>query len=105
MSMSVELSTLVARMSDEELERASKELALDVAHWREKDRKKYAQLMVWQSFVVDEMWRRNHPNMVQEFHDKWKVKMEEYNGDTTRLAQENFAEMLNDIWRMVEVMQ
>lgn len=103
--MSVEVSTLVARMSDEELERVSKELALDVAYCREKDRKKYAQLMVWQSFVEDEMWRRNHPNMVQEFHDKWKVKMEEYNGDTIRFAQENFAEMLNDIWRMVKVMQ
>ena len=103
--MSVEFSARVAQMSDEELERASKELALDVAHWREKDKKKYAQLMVWQSFVADEMWHRNHPNMVQEFHDKWKAKMEDYNGDTVCLAQENFAEMLNDIWRMVEVMQ
>jgi hypothetical protein len=102
MSMSVELSTLVAQMSDEELERAYKELALDVAHCREKDRKKYTQLMVWQSFVVDEIWRRNHSNMIQDFHDKWKVKAEEYNGDTGRMYRENMTEMFNDIWRMVE---
>jgi hypothetical protein len=75
---------------------------LDVAHWREKDRKKYAQLVVWQSFVVDEMWRRNHSNMIQDFHDKWKVKAAEYNGDATRLTQENFAEMLDDLLIMVE---
>ena len=68
--MSVELSTLVAQMSDEELERASKELVLDVAHWREKDRKKYAQLVVWQSFVVDEMWRR-HCGFTQVIIRKW----------------------------------
>lgn len=102
MSMSVELSTLVAQMSDEELERAYKELALDVAHWREKDRKKYAQLVVWQTLVVDERWRRNHYQYTQDFYDKWKIKVEEYNGDTTRLAQENFAEMFDDLWRMVE---
>lgn len=99
--MSVDIATLVAKMSDEELERAYKELALDVAHWREKDRKKYAQLMVWQSFVVDEMWRRNHPNMMQDFRDKWKIKAEKYNGDTGRMYRENFAEMFNDIWSMV----
>ena len=101
--MSVDIATLVAQMSDEELERASKELALDVAHWREKDKKKYAQLVVWQSFVVDERWRRNHPNMMQDFHNKWKVRAEEYNGDTGRMYRENFAEMFNDIWSMMEV--
>ena len=101
--MSVEVSTLVAQMSDDELERAYKELALDVAHWREKDRKKYAQLMVWQSFVVDEMWRRNHHHLIQDFRSKWKVKEKEYNGDTGRMYRENMAEMFDDIWSMMEV--
>lgn len=100
--MSVDIATLVAQMSDKELEQASKELALDIARWREKDRKKYAQLVVWQSFIMDEKWRRNHPNMVQDFHDKWKAKAKEYNGDTDRMYRENFAEMFNDIWRMME---
>ena len=101
--MSVDIATLVAQMSDEELERASKELALDVAHWREKDKKKYAQLVVWQSFIMDEKWRRNHPNMIQDFHDKWKAQAEEYNGDTGRMYRENFAEMFDDLWRIMEV--
>lgn len=92
-------------MSDEELERAYKELALDVAHWREKDRKKYAQLVVWQSFVVDEMWRRNHSNMVQDFRDRWKIKAEKYNGDAGRMYRENMTEMFNDIWRIMECIE
>lgn len=103
MSASVNIATLVAQMSDEELEQASKELTLDTAYWKEKDRKKYARLIVWQSFVADEMWRRNHPNMMQDFHNKWKVRAEEYNGDTGRMYRENMTEMFNDIWRIMEV--
>ena len=48
----------------------SVEIATLVAHWREKDRKKYAQLVVWQSFVVDEMWRR-HCGFTQVIIREW----------------------------------
>lgn len=102
MNMRVDIATLVAQMSDEELERASKELTLDTAYWKEKDRKKYARLIVQQSFVADEMWRRNHPNMMQDFHNKWNVRAKEYNGDTGRMYRENMTEMFNGIWSMVE---
>lgn len=103
MSVSVDIATLVAQMSDEELERAYKELALDVAHWHKKNKKRHAQLLMWQSFIVDEMWRRNHHHLIQDFRNKWKAKEKEYNGDTGRMYRENFTEMFKDIWSMVEV--
>lgn len=102
MSVSVDIVTLVAQMNDEELERAYKELALDAAHWHKKNKKRHAQLLVWQSFIVDEMWRRNHHQLIQDFRSEWKVKEEEYNGDTGRLYRENMVEMFNDIQLMLE---
>lgn len=103
MNMSVDIATLVAQMSNEELERAFKELALDIAHWHKKNKKRHAQLLVWQSFIVKEMWHRNHHHLIQDFRNKWRAKEKEYNGDTDRMYQENMTEMFNDIWRMVEV--
>ena len=103
MSVSVDIATLVAQMSDEELERAYKELALDVAHWHKKNKKRHAQLLVWQSCIVDETQRRNRHQIIQDFRNKWKTKEKEYNGDIDRMYQENFAEMLDDVWSMVEV--
>lgn len=103
MSVSVDIATLVAQMSDEELERAYKELALDAAHWHKKNKKRYTQLLIWQGFIVDEMWHRNHHHLIQNFRNKWKAKEKEYNGDTGRMYQENMVEMFDDIWSMIEV--
>ena len=103
MSEDVDIAILVAQMSDEELERAYKELALDIAHWYKKNKKRHAQLLIWRSFIVKEIWHRNHYQSIQDFCNKWKIKEEEYNGDINRLYRENMVEMFNDICSMMEV--